>query len=46
MFGPDDPNLLKSLDDYARLLREVERDAAAAELEAHAAAIRAQTGDP
>ena len=39
--GPEHPNLATALENYALLLREMKRGAAARELEARARAIRA-----
>ncbi len=38
--GPDHPNVAQSLENYAALLREINRKTEAAELEARAKAIR------
>ena len=43
--GPDHPNVAKSLENYAALLRDVGRGAGTAEMEARAEAIRAKLAE-
>ena len=43
--GPDHPDVAESLENYAALLREVGREAEAAEMTARAEAIRAKRGE-
>jgi tetratricopeptide (TPR) repeat protein len=40
--GPDHPHVATTLENYALLLRQIERDAEAAKMEARAKAIRAK----
>ena len=40
--GPDDPGLAATLEDYARVLKQMNREAQAAEVETRAKAIRSK----
>jgi hypothetical protein len=44
--GPDHPEVAESLDEYAALLKQINREPEAAEMEAQARAIRAKAAVP
>jgi len=44
--GPDHPEVADSLEEYAALLKQINREPEAAEMEAQARAIRAKTAAP